>query len=241
MSTLTAKTTRFGASFAIAAVAFTGVGTASVVFADGAQAASCVSSDRVKIKLGFRGIDSVKEAQCRLNKLGNNLEVDGVFGKSTDKAVRAFQSKNGLTSDGVVGTKTWDKLVAKTGGGGGDSSRDEKVKTVVNYAKDQLGKPYLRGATGPDKFDCSGLTQSAYKKVGITLKRKSTAQHTDFKRVSASDRKAGDLIWWDGIEHVGIYIGDGQIIDASGSKKEVAQRNVYTYSGKPAQYYRVIP
>lgn len=238
MTALTSKTSRFSASFALAAIAVTGVGTTSIAFADGAQAASCVSSQRVKIKEGFRGIDSVKEAQCRLNKLGHDLKVDGVFGKSTDKAVRAFQTKVGLTSDGVVGSKTWSKLVAETGG---DTSRDKKVSTVVNYAKDQVGKPYLLGATGPEKFDCSGLTQSAYKKVGITLKRKSTAQHTDFKEVAAGDRKAGDLIWWTGKEHVGLYIGDGQIIDASGSKQKVSKRNVYTYDGHPARYFRVIP
>lgn len=232
------KQSRFGAVLAATAIAVSGAGAASVALADSAQAASCVTSQRVKIKEGYRGIDSVKEAQCRLNILKYGLTVDGVFGASTDKAVRDFQSKNGLTSDGVVGAKTWSALIAKTGG---DSSRDQKVATVLKYAKAQLGKPYKLGATGPGSFDCSGLTQSSYKQVGITIARKSTSQHNGFKEVSASDRKAGDLIWWTGIAHVGLYAGDGQIIDASGSQDKVVQRAVYTYSGKSARYFRVIP
>lgn len=228
-----------GSAMAIAALSLTGIGVTTVATADSAQAADCVSSQQVKVKKGMRGIDSVKEAQCRLNKLGYGLKVDGVFGDSTDKAVRDFQKKNGLTSDGVVGAKTWAKLVAKTGGG--STSRDKKVATVVSYAKKQLGKPYKLGATGPSQFDCSGLTQSAYKQVGITLKRKSTEQHKGFKEVSAANRKAGDLIWWTGKAHVGLYVGNGNIIDASGSKKKVVERGVYSYDGHAARYFRVIP
>lgn len=95
-----------------------GAGTTSTASsAETAQsAASCPSSERVKLRKGKRGIDSVRELQCRLNILGYGLKVDAVFGTSTDKAVRAFQKSAGLKVDGVVGDKTWAALVARTGG-----------------------------------------------------------------------------------------------------------------------------
>ncbi|WP_446665282.1 C40 family peptidase [Flexivirga sp. B27] len=229
---------RFGGAVTIAAISLTGVGISGAVLAAPAHAAtSCVSSDRVKIKLGMRGINSIKEAQCRLNMVGYDLTVDGVFGSGTEKAVKSFQDKHNLTPDGVVGTKTWAALVAATGG---TSSRDQKVATVVSYAKKQLGKPYKLGATGPSSFDCSGLTQSAYKQVGITIARKSTQQHVGYTEVSAANRKTGDLIWWSTKTHVGLYVGGGHIIDASGSQHKVVERNVYVYDGHPARYFRII-
>lgn len=225
---------------AVAAVSLTGIGVTTVMTADAAHAANCVASQQIKIKKGFHGVDSVNEAQCRLNDLGYGLTVDGVFGDATDKAVRDFQSKNGLTADGVVGPQTWAALVAKTGGGS-TSSRDQKVAKVISYARAQVGKPYKLGANGPSSYDCSGLTQEAFKTVGITLARKSYDQHKGFTEVSAANRQPGDLIWWTDKGHVGLYAGDNKIIDASCSKKVVTERAVYSYDGKPARYFRVIP
>lgn len=227
------------ATLAVAVCA--GLGATCVATAGSAAAAtSCVTSQRVKIKLGFKGIDSVREAQCRLNALGYGLTVDGSFGPATDSAVRDFQSKHALTVDGVVGTATWAALVSASDSAGGGSSRDAKVNTVLAFARAQLNKPYLKGATGPDKWDCSGLTQQAYKQVGITVARKSTKQHIGFTQVSAANRLPGDLIWWQGIDHVGLYLGNDQMIDASHHALHVHQREVYRYSGQPALYYRVI-
>lgn len=107
-----------GLTLAATTIALSGLGASAVVTAEGAYAdTSCVSSERVKIKEGMRGINSIEEAQCRLNTLGFDLEVDGVFGAATDQAVRDFQSKNGLAVDGVVGDKTWAVLVDMTSGG----------------------------------------------------------------------------------------------------------------------------
>lgn len=61
------------------------------------------------IKYGSAG-ETVKTLQSALNRAGYNLTVDGVFGAKTTTAVKDFQSKNGLTADGIVGPKTWDKL-----------------------------------------------------------------------------------------------------------------------------------
>jgi peptidoglycan DL-endopeptidase CwlO len=86
---------------------------------------------------------------------------------------------------------------------------------AIAFAHDQLGKPYVWGATGPASFDCSGLTQAAYKAAGITLPRTTGEQVGVGTRVSTSDLQPGDLVFfYSDHSHVGIYIGDGNMIHA---------------------------
>ncbi|WP_255954140.1 C40 family peptidase [Streptomyces odontomachi] len=86
---------------------------------------------------------------------------------------------------------------------------------AVSFAKNQLGKPYVWGATGPDSFDCSGLTQAAWKTAGISLPRTTWDQVKVGKTVSAEEAQPGDLVfYYSDISHVGIYIGNGNVIDA---------------------------
>jgi len=83
---------------------------------------------------------------------------------------------------------------------------------IVSIAMRYVGVPYVSGGTSPSGFDCSGLTQYVYGQVGISLPRTSSAQRYAGTVVSASEAKAGDLIWTPG--HVAIYAGDGMQIDA---------------------------
>ena len=86
---------------------------------------------------------------------------------------------------------------------------------VVAYAKSQVGKSYVWGAAGPDSFDCSGLTMMAWQQAGISLPHNSTAQYGAGQPISRSELKPGDLVfYYSPISHVGIYIGDGQIVSA---------------------------
>ena len=86
----------------------------------------------------------------------------------------------------------------------------------------QLGKPYRWGATGPSAFDCSGLVSYAFDKAGKDLPRTSRAQAQVGTKVSKSNLKPGDLVfYYSPISHVGIYIGDGQIVHASTSGQPV--------------------
>jgi peptidoglycan DL-endopeptidase CwlO len=86
---------------------------------------------------------------------------------------------------------------------------------VVQIAMAQLGKSYEWGASGPDTFDCSGLTMYCYSKVGISLSHSSAAQISEGQRVGRSELQPGDLVFFgDPIHHVGIYIGGGQFIHA---------------------------
>jgi len=85
---------------------------------------------------------------------------------------------------------------------------------AVAFAYDQLGKPYQWGATGPGSFDCSGLAQAAWAAAGVAIPRDTYEQWAALPHISASAIQPGDLLYYDGIGHVAMYVGNGYIIDA---------------------------
>jgi cell wall-associated NlpC family hydrolase len=90
------------------------------------------------------------------------------------------------------------------------------VGAVIRYAYAQLGKLYQWGATGPDAFDCSGLTMMAWAQAGVSLPHSSRAQIGIGRQVSRSELQPGDLIFrYSPISHVSLYVGDGQQISAT--------------------------
>lgn len=94
-------------------------------------------------------------------------------------------------------------------------ANSSKAAQAIAFAKAQLGKPYVWGATGPSSFDCSGLTQAAWKSAGISLPRTTWDQVKAGTRVSTSQLQPGDLVFfYDDISHVGLYVGDGMMIHA---------------------------
>lgn len=98
----------------------------------------------------------------------------------------------------------------------------EAVAVAIGYALDQIGTPYVWGGETPGVgFDCSGLTQAAYAAAGIHIPRTSTAQWTTLPHVALKDLEPGDLVFFEPGEfspglpgHVGIYIGDDEMVDA---------------------------
>ncbi|HME64315.1 MAG TPA: NlpC/P60 family protein [Streptosporangiaceae bacterium] len=85
---------------------------------------------------------------------------------------------------------------------------------AVAFAYAQLGKPYQWGSTGPDSFDCSGLAQAAWAAAGVAIPRDTYEQWAALPHIASSAIQPGDLLYYDGIGHVAIYVGDGYIIDA---------------------------
>jgi len=92
---------------------------------------------------------------------------------------------------------------------------NSRAAQAIAYAYGALGKPYVWGATGPGSYDCSGLTQAAWRSAGVSLPRTTYTQINAGQRVSRSQLAPGDLVFfYSGISHVGLYIGGGKMIHA---------------------------
>jgi cell wall-associated NlpC family hydrolase len=101
-----------------------------------------------------------------------------------------------------------------------------KMTAVIAYARSQVGKRYVSGGMGPNGFDCSGFTKSAYARVGIRLPHSSTAQAARARKISRRLARPGDLVVGPG--HVGIYMGHGMMIDAGNRRTGVVYRKLYS-------------
>jgi cell wall-associated NlpC family hydrolase len=101
------------------------------------------------------------------------------------------------------------------------------AQVAVDTALAQVGDPYVYGATGPNSFDCSGLTSFSYKAAGISIPRTSSAQSTFGTPVAKANLQPGDLVFfYSPVSHVGMYIGNGQMVHASTAGKPVAVVNL---------------
>ncbi len=105
-----------------------------------------------------------------------------------------------------------------------------KGSTVVETARKYLGSSYVYGASGPSSFDCSGFTSYVFKLHGISLSRTAQGQYSNGTSVSRSELQPGDLVMFgssaSSINHVGIYIGGGQIIHAANSSRGVTTDSI---------------
>ena len=114
-----------------------------------------------------------------------------------------------------------DPPATSSGGGSG------RAQQAISYALAQVGKGYVMGTAGPSTFDCSGLMYAAYKQVGISLPRTSQTQISAGTSVSKGDLQPGDLVfYYSGITHVGMYIGNGQIVHAANPRSGVVTASV---------------
>ncbi len=110
----------------------------------------------------------------------------------------------------------------------GEDSYAAKAEKVLAFARAQIGKPYVWGAAGPDSYDCSGLTQKAWAAAGIELPRTTWDQVKVGTTVSVDNAKPGDLVFfYDDISHVGIYIGNGEMIHAPKPGANVRTESIY--------------
>ncbi|OKJ94894.1 C40 family peptidase [Streptomyces sp. CB02400] len=90
-----------------------------------------------------------------------------------------------------------------------------RAAAAVAAARSALGRPYVWGAEGPSAFDCSGLTQWSYAQAGVALPRTSQAQRYAGRRIPLSEARPGDLVVYrSDASHVGMYMGNGQVIHA---------------------------
>ncbi|MEU6063084.1 NlpC/P60 family protein [Streptomyces sp. NPDC047082] len=165
---------------------------------------------------------SLRSRQAELKR--QKKTVTGKLGEARQLLSRLTpQERAGVTADGGAdsaaaaghasrsASDARDALTAS----GSTAASNSRAAAAVAYAYQKLGSPYVWGATGPDAFDCSGLAQAAYRSAGISLPRTTYAQINAGRRVSRSELLPGDLVFfYSGISHVGIYVGNGQMIHA---------------------------
>jgi len=131
------------------------------------------------------------------------------------KALQALEAKaiakGGKAPDNSKGTVT--KVPAVSGAAG----------VAVRYAFSKLGDKYVYATAGPNTFDCSGLTMAAWKAAGKTLPHNAAQQYGVVAHISRSALAPGDLVFFNGLGHVGLYVGGGMMIHAPNSRTVVKE------------------
>jgi len=94
-------------------------------------------------------------------------------------------------------------------------------QNVVEIARKHVGAPYRWGGSSPEGFDCSGFVRYVYAQVGVSLPHNAAKQYIFGAAVSRDRLQPGDLVFFDGLRHNGIYVGNGQFIHARRSGKHV--------------------
>jgi cell wall-associated NlpC family hydrolase len=171
-------------------------------FLDDAQQLSSVQQEQQRAELGIQQLADRRAATK--NSIAKLLASK----KATLETLTAQQQQQvqANTLGGTGGTTT----ATYTGPTG--SQADQAVKFVY----DQLGCPYLYGGTGPchPGFDCSGLVQAAWASAGVSIPRDTYVQWAALPHISLSSIQPGDLLYYNGIGHVAMYVGNNEIIDA---------------------------
>jgi cell wall-associated NlpC family hydrolase len=115
------------------------------------------------------------------------------------------------------------------------------AERAVRLARSQLGVPYVWGGASPAGFDCSGLVSWVYGRLGISLPHNAAALYGVGRPVPVSAMRPGDLVFFSGLGHVGLYVGNGRMIHAPQSGRSVEIEALDARSYPPVGARRVTP
>ncbi|MBO3322557.1 C40 family peptidase [Clostridium perfringens] len=159
--------------------------------------------------------------------------------KKAEEAVSSAPNRGGDVNSGGSSSSTSNGSSSSNSNGSSSSNSGSTVappsegaaSAVVSYAYQFIGRPYVFGATGPDSFDCSGFTSYVYRNaVGREITRTTYTQINQGRPVSRDQLQPGDLVFTNGVGHVGIYVGGGQMIHAARPGVGVIVGPIYNFS-----------
>ncbi|MFI6896177.1 NlpC/P60 family protein [Streptomyces sp. NPDC050256] len=187
------------------------------------QARGLLSKLTAEEKARLAELERKKEAEAKRKAAELAKKQAAAKAEADRKAEAAEEAAKEAGSGTGTGTGT-----GTGSGSGSDSDASTKAEKVMAFARAQLGKPYVWGATGPASYDCSGLTQAAWKAAGVDIPRTTWDQVNVGTRIATEDLQPGDLVFfYDDISHVGIYKGDGMMIHAPKPGANVREESIY--------------
>ncbi|WP_027943279.1 C40 family peptidase [Amycolatopsis taiwanensis] len=196
-------------------------GTSTQDFLDRSSALEVLANSKNKAMQAYiDAANTATAAQQRANDLKNQAQT------ASDEAANLLNDLNARSADLDKQISEINAVRARLSAADLAAQRDtgDPVSNVpgsgaaqraVNFALGKRGSPYVWGATGPEKFDCSGLTQWAFKQAGISIPRTAAQQQSSGTAVSRANLQPGDLVFYGSpAYHVGIYVGDGKMVHA---------------------------
>jgi hypothetical protein len=125
--------------------------------------------------------------------------------------------------------------------GAAESAYGGKAAKALAFARTQIGKPCVWGATGPDSYDSASLVQAAWRAAGVSLPRTVHGQATAGAAIPLTDIQFGDLIFfYDNVSHVGFYTGNGMMIHAPSPGASIREESIF-FAGQKAIHSALRP
>ncbi|RII18241.1 putative endopeptidase precursor [Streptomyces sp. YIM 130001] len=178
-------------------------------------------------RITFRQAGELTELQRAQRSLAQErAEAERVLGDLVKARASVARHKRGVKSKLAAAQRLLNSLPASEraafeDGAGGElagpsgAAASSRAAAALAAARQAVGRPYVWGANGPSGFDCSGLTQWAYAQAGVSLPRTSQAQRYAGRQVPLGQAQPGDLVAYrDDASHIGMYVGDGQVVHA---------------------------
>ncbi|MFJ2778482.1 MULTISPECIES: NlpC/P60 family protein [unclassified Kitasatospora] len=191
---------------------------------DGNRAQLAAKKTEVQAKLAkVQGILNGLKADERAKVLRENQQAAAAAQQAASRGTNRSDAP-GSNGEGASGTPQSAPPAPSAG----------RAKDILAFGYAQLGKPYVRGGVGPSGFDCSGLTVTAYAAANIKIPRTSQDQYRIGTKISRDQLQPGDLVfYYPDIHHVGIYAGDGKLLHAprTGKNVEVVPLDSMPYAG----------
>ncbi|WP_326583393.1 NlpC/P60 family protein [Streptomyces sp. NBC_00487] len=174
-----------------------------------------------------------QEATEKLEDLADTRETLAEKKKEVQSKLAAAQKLlNTLTAEEKAALDEQETRASRDAGErvdlGNEAPASDRGAAALAAAATQEGKPYVSGGSGPNSYDCSGLTQWAYAQAGVGITRTTYTQANDGTRIGRGELMPGDLVFFNDLGHVGLYAGNGMVLHAPYPGKNVRYESMST-------------